>query len=74
VENHSTVGGLAATVAAAAAEHGVGTRIRALGVPDRWADAGSLAYIRRQLGLDAEAIAAAAERAARSSRRSFLPC
>jgi len=41
------------------AEQGVGTRLRRLGVPDRWAPAGSLDYIRRELGLDAEGIAEA---------------
>ena len=62
IENHSTVGGLAATIAAVVAERGLGTRVRALGVPDRWAPAGSLAHIRRELGLAAEAIADAVER------------
>jgi transketolase len=61
VENHSTVGGLAAVVAGALAEHGIGTRLRALGVPDRWAPAGSLEYIRSRLRLDATGIAAAVE-------------
>jgi transketolase len=60
VENHSTVGGLAAAIATAITERGLGTRIAALGVPDRWADAGSLAYLRERLGLDAQAIADAA--------------
>jgi transketolase len=60
VENHSIVGGLAATVATVVTELGLGTRIASLGVPDRWADAGSLQYIRERLGLDAEAIADAA--------------
>ena len=59
VENHSVVGGLAAAVATALVEHGVPTRLRALGVPDRWAPAGSLDYIRSQLGLDAHGIAEA---------------
>ena len=57
VENHSVVGGLASAVAEALAARGVGTRLRALGVPDRWAPAGSLDYIRSQLGLDAAGIA-----------------
>jgi transketolase len=57
VENHSVVGGLAAAVAGALAERGVPTRLRALGVPDRWAPAGSLDYVRAQLGLDAAGIA-----------------
>jgi transketolase len=60
VENHSTIGGLAAAIAAVVTETGLGTRIVRLGVPDRWAEAGSLPYIRARLGLDAEAIADAA--------------
>jgi transketolase len=59
VENHSVVGGLAAAVATALAERGIPTRLRALGVPDRWAPAGSLDYVRAQLGLDAVGIAGA---------------
>lgn len=62
VENHSVVGGLAAAVAGTLAERGVPTRLRALGVPDRWAPAGSLDYIRAQLGLDARGIADAVVR------------
>jgi transketolase len=58
VENHSVIGGLGAVVAEALAEHGSGTRLRRLGVQDRWADAGSLEYVRGRLGLDARAIAA----------------
>ena len=57
VENHSVVGGLAAAVATALAERGAPTRLHALGVPDRWAPAGSLDYIRSELGLDARGIA-----------------
>jgi transketolase len=59
VENHSTIGGLGSAVAEALAETGVGTRLRRLGVPDRWAPAGSLDYVREQLGLDAAGIARA---------------
>jgi transketolase len=58
VENHSIIGGLGSAVAEALAEHGSSTRLRRLGVPDRWADAGSLPHVRRQLGLDVEALAA----------------
>ncbi len=63
VENHSVVGGLASAVSEALARNGVGVRVRAAGVPDRWADAGSLDYVRRRLGLDAESLAALAEAA-----------
>ena len=64
VENHSTIGGLADAIAAVVTDRGLGTRLIRLGVPDRWGDGGSLAYIRAQLGLDAESIATAAEQAA----------
>jgi transketolase len=64
VENHSTVGGLADAVATVVTDRGLGTRIVRLGIPDRWADAGSLAYIRAQLRLDADSIASVAEQAA----------
>jgi transketolase len=57
VENHSIVGGLGSAVAEALAEAGAGTRLERLGVPDRWAPAGSLDYIRGELGLDAAGIA-----------------
>jgi transketolase len=59
VENHSIIGGLGSAVAEALTEAGVGTRLRRLGVPDRWAPAGSLEYIRAELGLDADGIASA---------------
>jgi len=60
VENHSTVGGLGSVVAEALAARGVGTTVRRLGVPDRWAPAGSLDFVRGSLGLDAAGIADAA--------------
>jgi transketolase len=59
IENHSIAGGLGSAVAEALAEHGAGTRLRRLGIPDRWAPAGSLDYIRGELGLDAAGIAEA---------------
>jgi len=57
VENHSTVGGLGSAVAEALAEAGAGVRLRRLGVPDRWAPAGSVDHIRAVLDLDAAGIA-----------------
>jgi transketolase len=59
IENHSVIGGLGSVVAESLAGAGVGARLRCLGVPDRWAPAGSLDSIRRQLGLDATSIAEA---------------
>jgi transketolase len=57
VENHSIVGGLGSAVAEALAERASAVRLRRLGVPDRWADAGSLEYVRARLGLDSGGIA-----------------
>lgn len=57
IENHSTVGGLGSAVAEVLAEAGAGTRLVRLGVPDVWPPAGSLEYIRGELGLDGPAIA-----------------
>jgi transketolase len=60
VENHSEVGGLHAAVAGAAAAEGLGVPVRCAGVPDVWPPAGSVAYIRRQLGLDVNGLVARA--------------
>ena len=57
VENHSVVGGIASVVAETIAARGIHTRVVALGIPDEWAPAGTLDYIRAKLGLDAAAIA-----------------
>jgi transketolase len=57
VENHSVVGGLASAVSDVVARAGRPTRVIPIGVPDRWAPAGSLDHIRSDLGLSAEAIA-----------------
>jgi transketolase len=57
IENHSIIGGLGSVVAETLAEVGIPTRLRRLGAPDRWAPAGSLDAIRRELGLDAAGIA-----------------
>jgi transketolase len=57
IENHNIVGGLGGLVAEIMADHGGGPRLTRLGVPDHWAPGGSLAYIRKSLGLDAESLA-----------------
>jgi transketolase len=56
VENHTVVGGLCSAVAEVIAGEGLGTRLVSAGVPDVWPPAGSLDYIRRELGLDAESL------------------
>jgi transketolase len=63
VENHTTVGGLATVVAEALARSGAATRVNAAGVPDAWAPAGTLDHIRRELALDADALATRIEEA-----------
>jgi transketolase len=60
IENHSIIGGLGSAVAEAVAERGLRWRVQRVGVPDRWADAGSLKFIRQTLGLDAVGLAGTA--------------
>lgn len=57
IENHNIVGGLGGLVAEVMADQGSGPKLTRLGVPDHWAPGGSLAYIRKSLGLDAESLA-----------------
>jgi transketolase len=59
VENHSVIGALGSAVSEVLAERGMGTVLQRLGVPDQWADAGPLDYIRSCLQLDAEGLARA---------------
>ena len=58
VENHQIVTGLGSLVAEIVSDHGNGPRITRLGIPNRWAPGGTLPYIREQLGLDAQQLAA----------------
>lgn len=57
VENHTEIGGLHSAVAAAVASEGLGARVLSAAVPDEWPPAGSVVYIREQLGLDAAGLA-----------------
>ena len=57
VENHSVIGGLGSAVCEAIAEAGATCRVKRLGVPDSWAEAGPLDYLRARLGLDAASLA-----------------
>jgi transketolase len=57
VENHSVIGALGSAVCEAVAGTGLPCRVIRRGVPDRWAPAGPLDYLRRSLGLDAESLA-----------------
>ena len=60
VENHSVIGALGSAVCEAVAELGTPCQVKRLGVPDRWADAGPLDYLRARMGLDAAGLATAA--------------
>jgi transketolase len=68
VENHSIVGGLGSAVAEVLAESGSSTRLTRLGVPDVWAPAGSLQFVRKRLALDEDGLAAAIANAPRAQR------
>ena len=57
VENHQIVTGLGSLVAEIVADIGGGPRITRIGIPNRWAPGGTLAHIRKELGLDAETLA-----------------
>ena len=57
VENHQIVTGLGSLVAEIVAGIGGGPPVTRLGIPNRWAPGGTMPYIRRQLGLDAETLA-----------------
>jgi len=57
VENHSVIGGLASAAASVISGVGISTKLIPFGIPDSWAPAGSVSYIREQLGLSAHAIA-----------------
>ncbi len=57
VENHNIVTGLGSLVTEVVANVGRGPRITRLGIPDVWAPGGTLAHIRKELALDADALA-----------------
>jgi transketolase len=55
-ENHSIIGGLGSAVAEVLAEAGLGTKLRRVGVEDRFATAGSRPYLFREYGLSSSRI------------------
>ena len=57
IENHQIVTGLGSLVAEIISDTGGGPRVQRLGLPNLWAPGGTLSFIRRQLGLDAETLA-----------------
>ena len=57
IENHQISTGLGGLVSEIVSKVGRGPRVTRLGLPDSWAPGGSIKHIRRQFGLDAEALA-----------------
>ena len=62
LENHSVVGGVGSAVAELIAEKMCGQRLIRLGLQDTYAHGASQAYLLREYGLDARALASAVER------------
>lgn len=56
LENHSTVGGLGSAVAEVLALGNFNTRFTMIGVPDVFAEGGSLPYLMAKFGLDPESV------------------
>jgi transketolase len=56
-EDHQIIGGLGSAVAEAMAEHGVGTRLLRIGVPDRFGESGTPEELLAHFKLDAKGIA-----------------
>ena len=56
LENHTEVGGLFETVAAAAVRRGLGRRIEPVALPDAFLDAGALPTLHDRYGLAADRI------------------
>ena len=60
VENHFIVNGLGSAVAEVIAESGKGTKFKRLGVNKRYGQTGSLDFLKKEYGIDADSIADAA--------------
>ena len=63
IENHSIYGGLFSAVSEVLARRGIGRRVTPLGVGDEFPPFGSPAHTSRVLGLDTDALVAAARAA-----------
>jgi transketolase len=76
-ENHVITGGLASAVADAATDAGIAIRLKRIGIPDCFCESGSLPYLQRRYGLEAQNIAAAAlallEQGGRGERGTLVP-
>lgn len=57
-ENHTIVGGLFESVAAALVQRGIGKKVGAIGLPDEFIDAGALPTLHDKYGLSTDAVVA----------------
>ncbi|QGF23043.1 transketolase family protein [Raineyella fluvialis] len=57
-ENHTVVGGLFETVAAALVKRGIGKKVGAIGLPDEFIDAGALPTLHDRYGLSTDSVVA----------------
>ena len=57
-ENHTVIGGLFESVAAALAKRGVGKKVSPIGLPDEWIDAGALPTLHDKYGLSTDSVVA----------------
>lgn len=56
LENHTVIGGVFESVASALTRHGLGRHVRAIGLPDRFLDAGALPTLHGRYGLSTQAV------------------
>jgi len=56
LENHTIVGGLYESVASALIQRGIGRKVRAIGLPDAFLDAGALNTLHDRYGLSKQAV------------------
>jgi transketolase len=61
MENHTIVGGLGSAVAEILADHGIGKRLKRIGLKDTFAHGASRPYLMREYELDALALVHAVE-------------
>ena len=69
LENHSIVNGLGTAVCELLAQAGVAARLRKIGIPDRFIECGSVAYLTEKYGLSVRCIVEAARQAAGEGAR-----
>lgn len=56
LENHTVIGGLFESVASALAKRGIGRKLRAIGLPDEFLEAGALPTLHDRYGLSTQAV------------------